>query len=403
MSEPDLIAQVEKAVRISGGSAAMDGTGTAELDDVELTHIQPVAATLARDPLLKEVQGKYVEDGCGFGHTVSLDRLAQWLIYRAGVIGPGTAVNEAKEFVESNEAEMLNVLALGGIRPSTDVLLAQGMELMPLDGLPPSPQRDAALGDTRSSLLQLQPLRPFPSAALIARHTLKPVFRSSSRPSRVEAEARERRDLLLRRTRLCLAIIYKGCVDAVAEWSQPASPHTSWIFPKSMITFSGAWPIRREPSTLAIPAHLKETVKRLLSFSDPPSLDVALERLNFAMSGYRRVDRAIDLGIALESLLMHTGNMKDSNKQETGYKFRLRGAWLLAPVPDARKDLIGVFKDLYNLRSQAVHSGQLQIKPDKIKECDELLSRGEDLCADIIYRLLEMGNWPDWDALVLGA
>ena len=65
------------------------------------------------------------------------------------------------------------------------------------------------------------------------------------------------------------------------------------------------------------------------------------------------------------------------------------------------------FKAIYDLRSKAVHNGAI---PEKIKirsgeeriATPEFIPRAQDLFRQSIIRLLEDGEFPDWNNLILG-
>ena len=88
------------------------------------------------------------------------------------------------------------------------------------------------------------------------------------------------------------------------------------------------------------------------------------------------------------------------DNQEITYKIASRGAWLAGADPDERHRYFKELQHLYRLRSKAVHSGMLKVD-NAIAEMTKL-GAGEDLCAKLIIRLLERGQWPDWTKLVLG-
>lgn len=107
------------------------------------------------------------------------------------------------------------------------------------------------------------------------------------------------------------------------------------------------------------------------------------------------VDKAIDLGIALESLLLHDRKPDE----QIAFPFRLRGAWLLGQDGRERRNYLKLFKEIYGLRCKAVHNGRFDKKYfDKITE---LLKIGDELCIRIIDWILENKKMPDWDELVL--
>jgi len=132
---------------------------------------------------------------------------------------------------------------------------------------------------------------------------------------------------------------------------------------------------------------------------------IPLTRLNQAKRPRLQVDKAIDIGIALEALLLNDR----SHKEQIAYTFRLRGAWFLGTDSQSRKILIQVFLAIYNYRSQAVHSGKLDNKV-KISSNDtsyfintnDFLDIGIDICKLVIEQIVINKCFPNWDELVLG-
>ena len=66
-------------------------------------------------------------------------------------------------------------------------------------------------------------------------------------------------------------------------------------------------------------------------------------------------DISIDLGIALEALLLHEQNKK--NRGELRFRLGLRGAWLVGSDGNERAEILKLLREVYDLRSIAVHSG----------------------------------------------
>ena len=115
------------------------------------------------------------------------------------------------------------------------------------------------------------------------------------------------------------------------------------------------------------------------------------------------VDKIIDLGIALEALYLSEGT-----REQLTLQFRLRASWYLGRDKEHRKRLMDEFKAIYDLRSQAVHSGVI---PEKIKirkgegrtATSEFIPKAQDLCRQSILKILEDGGFPaDWNNLILG-
>lgn len=131
-------------------------------------------------------------------------------------------------------------------------------------------------------------------------------------------------------------------------------------------------------------------------------LHIAINRWIQSKTNRSDVDKIIDLGIALEALYLSEGT-----KEQLTLQFRLRASWYLGKDKEHRRKLIDEFKAIYDLRSQAVHSGKIP-KTVKIRKGEdptatsEFIAKAQDLCRDSILKILEDGEFPDWNDLILG-
>jgi hypothetical protein len=135
-----------------------------------------------------------------------------------------------------------------------------------------------------------------------------------------------------------------------------------------------------------------------------PSLKIPLERLNRGLAAASSVDCAIDVGLALEALLL--GDLGPND--QLSLAFRLRGAWLLGANPSERKALWQDFRNIYDCRSSAVHKGKLpsgeyQVESGKVSADEFIRTRGRSVAANAVLKVIEGGASPDWAALILGA
>lgn len=126
---------------------------------------------------------------------------------------------------------------------------------------------------------------------------------------------------------------------------------------------------------------------------------VPLHRLNEAVKHQDSVDRALDLGIALESLLL----AHQPSKEQLSLQFRLRGAWLLGRDGQHRTELFDTFNKLYSYRSFAAHSGAVAPTKTPAEEVKKTLESGLELCGQAICKIVKEGGFPEWDRLVVGA
>jgi len=116
---------------------------------------------------------------------------------------------------------------------------------------------------------------------------------------------------------------------------------------------------------------------------------IAIDRLHQVLRKRSNVDRAIDLGIALEVMLLH--NIGRNDLGELKFRLSIRGATFLGGEKPERLKTLKLLKDAYDLRSRAVHSGLLE------EEKKNMLDDVALTCARIARKLIERGSFPDWD------
>ena len=103
------------------------------------------------------------------------------------------------------------------------------------------------------------------------------------------------------------------------------------------------------------------------------------------------VDKAIDLGIALEVMLLH--EMNDPERGELRYRSAVRGAHFLGGDSSERLSNFNWLKKVYDLRSKAVHLGHISGNANDT----EVLQKGAILCSRIAMKIIEMGRFPIWE------
>ena len=113
-------------------------------------------------------------------------------------------------------------------------------------------------------------------------------------------------------------------------------------------------------------------------------------------------DKALDLGIALEMILLGTEHSGQERPDNLRAHFRFRGSWLLGVTGKERLDLFKVLGEIYDWRSQVAHSGILDT-PDKLEpeQRDDKFGKHEEI-AERIFQKLILNGPPDWTNLVLG-
>ena len=128
-------------------------------------------------------------------------------------------------------------------------------------------------------------------------------------------------------------------------------------------------------------------------------LRIAIDRWIKSKASGSYVDKMIDLGIALEALYV-------TSHRKIGKRLRDRASWYLGKDNEDQAKLNKEFKEIYEWRSKAVHTGELPNKTEKIPfttdEIRNFIDRTQNLCRKSIKKILEDGEFPDWDSLILG-
>ena len=136
-----------------------------------------------------------------------------------------------------------------------------------------------------------------------------------------------------------------------------------------------------------------------LSKKNQRALGLISKRLLHSFSRRYLEDRILELGIALEMLLLN-----DLDHQELRYRLSQRGAWILSPLDfDERKQTEANLKTFYDFRSKVVHTGEIPSKD--YNEAFRVLDAASTMCTILILKILEQGKFPsaqDWSEITLG-
>ena len=123
---------------------------------------------------------------------------------------------------------------------------------------------------------------------------------------------------------------------------------------------------------------------------------IALERLNQAMRRMQPGDKAMELSIALETLLADGGS-------ENTYKIGLRSALVIGGSNERRLRVRAIIGGAYVMRSKIVHSGEVsrETKVQGIGSMDSvnLANEAAEVCAEVIRKIIHLGHIPHWFSL----
>ena len=139
-----------------------------------------------------------------------------------------------------------------------------------------------------------------------------------------------------------------------------------------------------------------------LNSDDRSTMQIAIGRWIKSKTSCSDVDKIIDLGIAFEALYLSDID----EPTELSFRLRLHAGWHLGKDKKDRKRLMKEFREIYDWRSSVVHKGKLPNKKKKTpfapEEVKQFIERAQDLCRQSIMKILDDGNFPDWNSLILG-
>ena len=340
----------------------------------------------------------------GSGNGYPLDDYLSKLLDLAIVDGASTAAHQFYASVKSQSATYKQFAILSGLRLEHGIQIFEGIRLEPLPNstseLPPVlPNVSMGFNDT-----------DFLGKTLIAiDHSISPIFLKPSSLDtdsfKISIASRDAADFNLRRFCQALSLICSVSVQSVLRWTHVSDNELFNI--RSGIRSGGLYDpagLNNSMSTELTEIRLREAkdlYQKMLSLSQQTleSLQVPIDRWIKSKGSGSYVDKMIDLGIALEALYLRDAH------DELRFRLSVRAAWHLGQTKEARIALIKSFRQIYGLRSKAVHTGVL---PEEVTIDGERVSTGEfvgraqDLCAESLKKVIYDGQIPDWDSLILG-
>ncbi len=298
-----------------------------------------------------------------------------------------------------------------GITISEPVELADSAELVPWDHVPECDQKER-FGREALTLEGISPMRPLPTAAirmrrpesriLFASHNDAEQYYSDQTQDQFADWNREN-DVFVAAasdTLRCITILSRSPAAMLGSWTFINEPgaraimgsaysYTESVFDQRLLSVS------HNPVALN-GVELTDTLRsfRALSQSDREALTVATDRIAASLKRPTMVDRAIDLGIGLEAILLH-GIGDGSDRGELRFRAAIRGAAFLGGTTDERRHIFKVIRSAYDLRSAAVHSGRLDAR--KLPADQQTLEEGTRIFCELAKKLLQAGSFPDWD------
>ena len=382
--------------------------------------------------------------------SISLDQIAQWLVAQARSRAAWSCVEDLFTYIRKNESPLIEVVPIWGMTPRTTIDLGNGTQIVPTVSLPDSKLKDMFLAKRRHKFsFDIANSSPRPGAAIVRLSQHGPMYDSVT--SKAAARSRQHSDLILQavtapseaeRQRAMRQLaemmptqVEEGPNESISSLASELADVLALFTPKPVIPV-GHWyqrpealplvgmigayggPTNEHPLYIDIPpqdyptADIQTTVSRYLALPEKTrrQLRTPLRRLN---QGRRQLQHhtveaaAIELGIAAEALLT-----QDREKDAPiSFTLRARGTLLVGGTTEARRATYRTLRDLYDLRSTVAHDGFIVEHQDRrptkkdqerLKKARETADAGQALCTVMIKKVIELGEIPDWDNLLLG-
>lgn len=343
----------------------------------------------------------------------TLFALARWLIDRSHDQNIQATLSDLKKYLSLDYNPTIEILAISGLTLDATVELGNGIWLAPINDVPSKNVRNALarkiIGSDPDADRPYSPLavwmegRKPPTAALYCHSHVNPQIIAEQ--DLINHKWISRSDDL-HDACACLSLIGPSAPRPLVYWSELET----WVPLRGDMGngYSFVPPEVVYTTTHNFSSDYLHDAKQLYAeYVECPSairtrLHVPITRLTQAIGRTSLADKALDLGVAFESLLL-----SDLGKNEQlSLALRLRGARLLGQDLDNRVRLEKELFELYTCRSIAAHTGKIDdhIKINGVRTpMQDFLQTGVERCASMIRKIIEKGKFPDWKHLILGA
>lgn len=372
-----------------------------------LESSRPLAQILEKQDEFLKSKNLHFNHGSG-SLQFSPGAVALFLCRQAEQKGPEAAVDSLIDIFAKTEADLLCVMALRGVNCEKEIQLTKTIKMVPMALLPPSWRKDsienfdtAPLGEFWK-ISAFNPLGIGPSnlerAFLITSIKVQPViFDFETLDLEKSPELENNAFTSLHGVRLCLTSLgncsplseycWKQYKDAVLEDAANLSSGMSYsLIEIAPLSLRKSGSIQEEKAAPIIESYFK------LPNKFQSQIKRALERLNQAMRRSTVGDIAVELSIALESLLL------DTEIGDNRFKVSLRSGIAFSNDLEERIQCREVIKEMYDLRSKLVHNGD---DSNSVPGKREIIEKAITFTSLIINNLIKNEKKPEWSRLEL--
>ena len=337
------------------------------------------------------------------------DLLEHWLDI-AIVRGPEYAANAFVAGLQDSAVQYQNMTVLKGLPTDREIKVSDGIRLVPLpnsrDAFPSYiPALDGPTGPRPEDITL--------DTILVVDASVSPVFVNPTKTAgdqngipdkrevfKYEDASGERLGFDIKQFCEALSLVTDGAVQIGAWWSHLDEDHICKVRTSYGYGYVST-ALDRHTSDGVSANTADETVQQAVSLyqarknldaETAKRLDVPVDRWIRSHTDALTVDKFIDLGIALESLYLN-----DGNTSELQFRMALHAAWHLGACSSDRFRLMKEFREIYRLRSSAVHTGSI----DYNTNTRNTLAGAQEHCRQAIIKFITDGEFPEWGRLIV--
>ena len=356
------------------------------------------------DTRIQSLKGKMLSSGNGATRFDSDFLLVGWCLWRANTVGRDQADKDLDAFLNNDNINLDVAVWVLGVETSETLTITRDVHLVPIEKMPHSSEKEEFL---RSSFHpDWRGLTP--SAALVTRCTVKKIA--------IEGPAAANDDsskLVLDAfgTLQAIASLLNCLPDACCltgystTYKPPDVPFGPFGGGGGGYSVFDIVPRRTYRPTNVSAALISTLVEHFVSLPNISKFRFrrALHRFAQAKGRMDYADRSLDLGIALEMLLLNRDHEGEDAPRQLSLTFRLRGAWLVGRTSEERLAIYKILGKIYDLRSKVAHNG-MSNELDKMDHAkrEQMFKEHVSVAERIFQKLIIEGTPSDWSSIITG-
>ncbi len=301
----------------------------------------------------------------------------------------------------------LAIQTLWGIAPTKRISISEGVDLLPLESLPPSCQKEQLINVDWHPAARRVPLPPFawkpPPAALIAKTEIRPFLIDASTEKNSTDNGISQVQPPLDDIRLCLALEGPSIILAGPRWFQYVDPdlEAAVVTESRSYTHDEILPTIIPDDSVRLTSDVQIIVQKYMKLE--PNIRNrtcnALDRLHQSLIRRNPADRALETSIALEMLLKENDD-RGTNRRILAF----RAALLISEDVQERIRNRAIIDAAYKMRNELVHGGKMITDVTEVTvngfgkwSAEKIAGCAAKRTALVIKRVIMKGGLPEWN------